>query len=37
MAFDAGFRSAVLAEIRTSAIGGRIEKVYQPRADEIVL
>ena len=37
MAFDAGFLSAIIAEIKTSAVGGRIEKVYQPRADEIVL
>lgn len=37
MAFDAGFLSAVIAEIKASALGGRIEKVYQPRADEIVL
>lgn len=37
MAFDAGFLSAVIAEIKKQAVGGRIEKVYQPRADEIVL
>jgi len=37
MAFDAGFLSAIIAEIKTSAVGGRIEKVYQPRADEIIL
>ncbi len=37
MAFDAGFLAAVIAEIKIQAVGGRIEKVYQPRADEIVL
>lgn len=37
MAFDAGMLSAVVAEIRESAVGGRIEKVYQPRADEVIL
>ncbi len=37
MAFDAGFLAAVIAEIKLQAVGGRIEKVYQPRADEIVL
>ncbi len=37
MAFDAGMLSAVIAEIKENAVGGRIEKVYQPRADEVVL
>lgn len=37
MAFDAGMLSCVLAEIRTKAQGARIEKVFQPERDEIVL
>ena len=37
MAFDAGMLSCTLAEIRRVALGARIEKVYQPEKDEIVL
>ena len=37
MAFDAGMLSCTLAEIRKIALGARIEKVYQPEKDEIVL
>ena len=37
MAFDAGMLSCTLAEIRKVALGARIEKVYQPEKDEIVL
>ncbi|MBQ9085653.1 MAG: NFACT family protein [Clostridia bacterium] len=37
MAFDAGMLACTLSEIRRSAQGARIEKVYQPERDEIVL
>ena len=37
MAFDAGMLACTLHEIRTVALGGRIEKVMQPEKDEIVL
>ncbi len=37
MAFDAGMLACTLAEIRALAEGARIEKVYQPERDEIVL
>ena len=37
MAFDAGMLTCSLSEIRQSAEGARIEKVYQPERDEIVL
>ncbi len=37
MAFDAGMLACTLSEIRKSALGARIEKVYQPERDEIVL
>ncbi len=37
MAFDAGMLACALHEIRSLAEGARIEKVYQPERDEIVL
>lgn len=37
MAFDAGMLACALSEIRSLALGARIEKVYQPERDEIVL
>ena len=37
MAFDAGMLSCTLSELRKTALGARIEKVYQPERDEIVL
>jgi len=37
MAFDAGMLACALHEIRSMAEGARIEKVYQPERDEIVL
>ncbi len=37
MAFDAFFLSAVLAEIRTKAIGARVEKIHQPSRDTVIL
>ena len=37
MAFDAGMLACTLSEIRKNALGARIEKVYQPERDEIVL
>ena len=37
MAFDAGMLACVIAEIRALALGARIEKVFQPERDEIVL
>lgn len=37
MAFDAFFMGAVLSEIRDKALGSRVEKVFQPGRDTIVL
>ena len=37
MAFDAGMLSCVVHELKTLAHGGRIEKIYQPERDEIIL
>ena len=37
MAFDAGMTAAVCAELSETAVGSKIEKIYQPSADEIVL
>jgi predicted ribosome quality control (RQC) complex YloA/Tae2 family protein len=37
MAFDAGMLSCVVHELKTVAQGGRIEKIYQPERDEIIL
>ena len=37
MAFDAGMLACTLSEIRKAALGARIEKVYQPERDEIIL
>ncbi len=37
MALDAGFLAAIAAEFKQTAIGGRIEKVYQPERDTVVL
>ena len=37
MAFDAGMVGAVAHEIETRISGARIEKIYQPEKDELVL
>ena len=37
MAFDAGMLACALTEIRKQALGARIEKVFQPARDEVVL
>lgn len=37
MAFDAGMLCCTLAELKKFSLGARIEKVYQPERDEIVL
>ena len=37
MAFDACFLSCITNEINSIASGGRIEKIYQPERDEIIL
>ena len=37
MAFDAGMLACTLSELKTAALGARIEKVYQPEKDEIIL
>lgn len=37
MAFDAGMLACALHEINENAVGARIEKVYQPEKDTIVL
>lgn len=37
MAFDAGMLACTIAEIKNAALGARVEKVFQPERDEIVL
>ncbi len=37
MAFDAGMLACVIHELKSVAQGGRIEKIYQPERDEIIL
>ena len=37
MAFDAFFLSAVLEELRRKTVGGRVEKIHQPRRDTVLL
>ena len=37
MALDAGMLSFLLGEINQQLSGGRIEKIYQPAKDEIIL
>ena len=37
MAFDAGMLACAVSDIRSTATGGRIEKIYQPERDEIVI
>ena len=37
MAFDAGMAKAVCAELRERFLGAKVEKVYQPSGDEVLL
>ena len=37
MALDAGFLAAIAAEIKKIGLGGRVEKVYQPERDTVIL
>ena len=37
MAFDAGFTAAILREIAESAVGARIEKIFQPSRESVLL
>ena len=37
MAFDAGMLACMIAEVKALALGARIERVFQPERDEIVL
>lgn len=37
MAFDAGFTAAILHEIATAAVGARVEKIFQPARESILL
>ncbi len=37
MAFDALFLSAVLEEVRSKCLGGRIDKIHQPSRDALIL
>ncbi len=37
MPFDAGVMAAVVKQLRESALGARIDKIYQPERDEIIL
>lgn len=37
MPFDAGVMSAVVKQLRDTVIGARVDKIYQPERDEIIL
>ena len=37
MALDAVCLAAVLDEVKRSVLGGRIDKIYQPARDEVVM
>lgn len=37
MAFDAFFLTAVLEEVRSRCLGGRVDKIYQPSRDTLIL
>ena len=37
MAFDAYFLTAVLDELRTEALGARVEKIHQPARDSLII
>ncbi len=37
MAYDAGMLACAASEIRRSALGGRVEKIFQPERDEIII
>ncbi len=37
MAFDSGMLACTLSELRRVALGARIEKIYQPERDEIII
>ncbi len=37
MAFDASFLTAVLEEVRSKCLGGRIDKIHQPSRDTLIL
>ena len=37
MAYDAGMLGHVIAEINAKVAGGKVDKIYQPSRDEIVL
>ncbi len=37
MAFDAGMLACVIHELKVQSLGARVEKVYQPQADEILI
>lgn len=37
MAFDAGMLASTVHEMKTVALGGRIEKIMQPERDEVIL
>ena len=37
MAFDAFFLSAVLDDLRKTALGARVEKIHQPSRDTVLL
>ncbi|MBP3579888.1 MAG: NFACT family protein [Clostridia bacterium] len=37
MPFDAGVMAAVVSELKKTVIGARVDKIYQPERDEIIL
>ena len=37
MPFDAGVMAAVVSQLRRTVIGARVDKIYQPERDEIIL
>ena len=37
MPFDAGVMAAVVKQLKDTVIGARVDKIYQPERDEIIL
>ena len=37
MAFDAGMMAFSVKEMSASLVGGKVEKIYQPSRDEIII
>ena len=37
MPFDAGVMAAVVSQLKKTVLGARVDKIYQPERDEIIL